>query len=70
MQANRMADPRFPGTQRGVGLSRSPAANPEVKRLIGVSDPYTVAPLDLPDRLSQVSSQGSIEKLVTSTVDA
>jgi len=34
-----MADNRFPGIQRGAGSSPSPAANPQVKRMIGVSDP-------------------------------
>ena len=36
-----MADTRFPSIPRSDGSSSSPAANPQVKRIIGVSDPYT-----------------------------
>lgn len=35
-----MADARFTGIQRGAGSSPSPAAIPQVKRMIAVSDPY------------------------------
>ncbi len=39
-QANRMAETRMPGIQRGADSSPSPAANPQAKHMIGVSDPY------------------------------
>jgi hypothetical protein len=38
-----MADARFPGIQKGDVSSPSSAANPQVKRMIAVSDPYTQA---------------------------
>src|SRR6266545_4338156 len=41
-QANRMPDTRLPGLQRDAGPSPSLAANPQVKHMIAVSDPYTV----------------------------
>ena len=37
-----MADTRFPSFLRVTGSSSPPAANPQVERMIGVSDPYTV----------------------------
>src|SRR6266540_7450701 len=38
-----MADTGFPGMQRVTGWSPPPAANPQVKRMIGVSDPHRFA---------------------------
>ena len=35
-----MADTRFPSFLRVAGSSSPPAANPQVERMIGVSDPY------------------------------
>ena len=37
-----MADTRFPSFLRVAGSSSPPAANPQVERMIGVSDPYTL----------------------------
>jgi len=42
-KANRMADTRFPSFLRVAGSSSPTAANPQVERMIGVSDPYRVA---------------------------
>ena len=35
-----MANTRFPSFLRVAGSSSPPAANPQVERMIGVSDPY------------------------------
>jgi len=37
-----MADTRFPSFLRVASSSSPPAANPQVERMIGVSDPYTL----------------------------
>jgi hypothetical protein len=58
-----MADAPFPGIQRGAGSSPSPAANPQVKRLIAVSDPYSDARV----RASRISSVAPIGKTKVTT---
>jgi len=39
-----MADTRFPSFLRVAGSSSLPTANPQVERMIGVSDPYRPTP--------------------------
>ena len=38
-----MADTRFPSFLRVAGSSSLPTANPQVERMIGVSDPYRLS---------------------------
>jgi hypothetical protein len=62
-QANRMPHTRFRGIQRGAGSSPSSAANPQVKRMIAVSDPYRM-PVAVLAPLSDSSS--ALQRLVSS----
>ncbi len=52
-----MADARFQGIQGGAGSSPSPAANPQVKPMIAVSDPYTLSPRTSPIEASVQTAQ-------------